>query len=472
MLSQVTYRKVTAWCNGTPHHGFDTNSPVPAINSDTRTLKPGEVFLALKGNSFDGNAFVEEATKRGAAAVIAQGKPKGNVPYLEVSDSLQSLIAIAREMRALFHGPVVGITGSAGKSSSKEMVATLLGPNTVASPASFNNLLGVSKTICLLQDDTQNLVLEMGMNAFGEIAELCRSFGPEIGAITNIGDAHMGKLGGREGIYRAKKELFDFLASSQRARGVALNTDDPLVLKAFDEAFTGQTISTITYSTHAQSQADVTVLKSQFDPKTAFLTVEVRVEGQPLSCTIPIFGTHHVQNFAASVALARLNHVTLNDIQSRAKNLRPASHRGEVIALPEGRTLIDESYNSNPTALLSSLESLMRVDSGRRLVIVIGEMRELGDFTNEEHVRVGKKLAEWLIRRGRPVVVLGVGPATEKLVAHLTSPLVATRCKMDVERATPTLLGLLQPQDVVFLKGSRGVKLDRLIPHLASGEIP
>lgn len=470
MFSSVTFRTLTNWCGGIPHQDFESDKPVPDLNSDSRTLRPGEIFLALKGESYDGRAFIESAIAGGAAAIISEGTPIGKAPFLEVSDSLKALIAIGKGQRSLFHGSVVGVTGSAGKSSTKEMIATLLGGETVASPASFNNLIGVSKTTCLIKDTTKNLVLEMGMNATGEIAELCHTFSPEIGVITNIGDAHMGMLGGREGVYRAKKELFDFLAASPSCRGVALNSDDPFITKAYQECFSKRSIPTLSYSIAGKdSQAAVVILSSTFDPQTAFLNLDVQVEKTVFGCAIPIFGMHHVQNLAAAISTARLCGVTLSDIQARVTKIKPASHRGEIIAISKGRTLIDDCYNSNPTALLSSLESLMKIDGQKRLVIILGEMRELGEFTTAEHARVGGHLREWLEKRPKPSAVIGVGEATQHILLPLNGAKFVTTHHVDSVHSVPELLeSLSQPGDIVFLKGSRGVKLDALIPFLAS----
>ena len=251
MLSHITVQKLADWTKAQVFGQENLNSPVTSITSDTRTLGPGEVFIALKGENFDGHHFLQEAIKKGALAIISQVAPdpavSSRIPFLKVKDSLQAYVDIGRALRKSFHGKVIAITGSAGKSSTKDMTGVLLGPNTLISPKSFNNLLGVSKTLCLLNDQTENLVLEMGMNGLGEIKQMCEQFEPQGGAITNIGDAHIGKLNGKEGIYRAKKELFDWLGKSHAPIGIVMNLDDPWVVRASQDASLTQ-LKKITYS--------------------------------------------------------------------------------------------------------------------------------------------------------------------------------------------------------------------------------
>ncbi len=473
MFRSTTQNRVASWCQGISFNDFASDKPVIGISTDTRSLRAGEIFLALRGENFDGHQFIVEAVKKGAVAVISERSPEGPIPLLRVTNSQAALISIGRGQRGLFDGGVIAVTGSAGKSSTKEMIAALLGPNTVASPASFNNLIGVSKTLCLLDNDTRHLILEMGMNALGEIAELCKSFSPQFGVITNIGDAHLGKLGGREGVYRAKKELFDYLASIS-CRGVALNSDDSLVLRAFGECFVNKKVENVSYSARAEdTNSAVRVRNYQIDPETAYLSVQIEVNHKSIHASLPIFGMHHVQNLAAAIAVATLYGKSVEEIKSRTGDIKPGSHRGEVHRLAHDRTLIDESYNSNPSALLSSLESLMRLSQKRRILMVIGEMRELGDFSDAEHLRVGLKLGEWLNARPGEFVVIGVGQGTNALLQPLQGATRIQSCVVpSVEEAIELTEKKMQPGDIVFVKGSRGVGLDKLIRHLVLPKKP
>lgn len=464
MYSWVTLEQLRDWCQGQVL-GNGTNHPVKTLCTDSRTIKRGDVFLALKGESFDGHEFLAEAESRGAMALISEKKVNAKIPVLLVKDTLKALIQIGSGLRNEFQGKVIGVTGSAGKSSTKEMLAVLMGPHTVASPASFNNLMGVSRTLCLVNDDTRHLVLEMGMNDFGEIATLCETFRPQAGIITNIGDAHIGKLGGKDGIYRAKKEMFEYLSlkHAEAPLGVALNLDDALVEKAYQESFKS-VIPTVTYSLLGKP-ADVHVRQVEMDPNTAFLKLQVQVRKEAFEVTLPLFGLHHAQNLAAATAGALLLGESLTDIRSRYAHLQAASHRGEMHLLKAGALLIDESYNSNPSALLSSLTSLFAVSPKRRRILILGDMFELGDFSESLHTEVGKSLCSLLQKNGTPAWVLGVG----KWVRHLIQPLkaglsgVEASCVETAEEVWPLLKSRIQPQDLLFVKGSRGVKLDKVV---------
>lgn len=465
MYSWVRLGHLKDWCNG-KECGQWADLPVKALSTDSRSVKPGEVFLALKGENFDGHDYVEAAVKQGASAVIAERDFSVKVPVLVVKDCLTALIDIGRALRAEFTGAVIGITGSAGKSSTKEMLATLLGPNTVASPASFNNLMGVSRTLCLVQDSTRLLVLEMGMNALGEIAELCETFRPIAGLITNIGDAHMGKLGGREGIYQAKKELFDFLARPHSdAICVALNLDDNMVVKAYHEAFRAP-VPTVTYS--CEKEADVRLLSRRIDPESGLLEIALQVREEKATFQLPIFGLHQGQNIVAAVAGGLVLGGHFSDFRERIGDIRSASHRGEVKRLKQGQILIDESYNSNPTALKSSLDSVAELSPKLRRVLILGEMFELGEFSEKLHREVGEHLAGLLKNRPAPFVVLGVGKGTQPLLDAVRAGHPSATLENFSTHAEA--LGWVQSHtragDVLFVKGSRGVQLDRLVAKL------
>jgi len=466
MYSWVRLSHLKDWCNGR-ELGQWADFSVKALSTDSRSVKTGEVFLALKGDTFDGHDYVEAAVKQGASAVIAERDYPVNVPVLVVKNSLNALIDIGRALRHEFSGAVVAITGSAGKSSTKEMLATLLGPNTVASPASFNNLMGVSRTLCLVQDSTRLLVLEMGMNNLGEIAELCETFRPIAGLITNIGDAHIGKLGGREGVYQAKKELFDFLARPHSdAICVALNMDDPSVVKAYHEAFRAP-VPTVTYSCEGL-ETDVRLVSRRLDPLTGSLEIKLDVRGEAATFQLPIFGLHQGQNIVAAVAGALVLGGHFSDFKDRINDIRAASHRGEVKRLKDNQILIDESYNCNPTALKSSLTSLAELSPNLRRVLILGEMFELGEFSETLHREVGEHLAQIQKDRPSPFVVLGVGKGTEPLLAAVKAahPSAVLQNVPTHAEALAWTESHRKAGDVLFVKGSRGVALDKLVAKL------
>jgi UDP-N-acetylmuramoyl-tripeptide--D-alanyl-D-alanine ligase len=468
LFSWVKLDDLAKWTGGKWSDTHALNHPVRAISTDSRSIQSGQVFAAIKGPTFDGHDYVEAVAKQGALAAIVEHKTGSQLPQLVVKDTSRALVAIGEALRDAFTGPVIAITGSAGKSSTKEMVADLLGDNTVRSPKSFNNLWGVPRTLFLLEDTTQNLVLEMGMNALGEIEEMCRHFKPTRGLITNIGDAHMGKMGGKDKIYQAKKELFDFLAKGSGAE-VALNADDEWVRKAYDVAFAHKKSTVVTYS-GLGAPADVRVLERQMDPVTGELTLKLDIRGTQATIPFSLFGLHQAHNIAAASAAALLFGLTPKQILERLPDLKSTTMRGELIPLPDNKTLIDESYNSNPSALAASLASVAQLDPSRRRVLVLGEMRELGEFSADLHAQVGRKLVELYKERKFPFLLVGVGNGFLPFLAAVEQELPGIPCVAvpDTAHAVERLKSLTLAGDIVLVKGSRGIALEDVVTWLKS----
>lgn len=467
MFSWVRLSHLRQWSRGDWVRPPVSDLAVRAISTDSRTLKSGDVFLALKGDSFDGHDFIEDAISRGASALICETSPVTELPVIRVKSSLDSLVNIGREHRCYFKGRVMAITGSAGKSSTKEMTKVLLGEGAVASPASFNNLIGVSKTALLIEDNTRYLVLEMGMNAPGEIRQLCECFSPDAGLITNIGDAHVGRLGGKEGVYRAKKELFDYLSlRGKQCQGVAVNADDPLVLKALGESFEAPP-PIVTYGWQTGKHKVSGKLRTM-DPHCGFLRLRVSFDGDEIEFSLPIFGMHHSENILAAMAAALLLGVEGRQVPSRLGLIKPATHRGEIILLSGNRILIDESYNSNPSALRSSIDSVYQLDPARRRLLVLGEMRELESFSQTLHREAAQHVISVQKKVGFPLVVVAVGGAMSVFVEEFARemPRVVCRFARDVKEATPIAQELGNPGDIILIKGSRGNRLDQTVTDL------
>lgn len=471
MLSGIHLQQVADWLNITPVGLGDLKTPLEEVSTDSRALKPNCLFVALRGERFDGHDYMDQAIQKGASAILCESLPPGanqkNCIFFQVPSSLLAFAQIAKQVRNRFKGKVIAITGSAGKSSTKDMAGVLLGPQTLVSPKSFNNLLGVSKTICLLTDRTQNLVLEMGMNAKNEIAQMCEMFHPEGGAITNIGDAHIGKLGGKEGIYQAKKELFDHLGKMGGALGVALNADDPWVMRAAKEAL-GTQVKRITFSS-LDPQADVFLSNKEVCSNTGKLSFELHISGKKMKVSLPHFGVHQAMNAAAAVAIVKLMEISDSQIEERLPLLIPSESRGVIKELPQGVTVIDESYNSNPSALSSTLESVFLMSPHRRKILVIGEMLELDDFSESLHREVGERLLKMAESLSQNVMVVGVGLLTQPLLEAIPVTSKMTKSYFDsVEALNHVWEEIIQPNDLVLLKGSRGVGLEKALPILES----
>jgi UDP-N-acetylmuramoyl-tripeptide--D-alanyl-D-alanine ligase len=343
------------------------------------------------------------------------------------------------------------------------MVGTLLGERVVVSPASFNNLIGLAKTACLINEKTETVVFEMGMNAPGEIRELCETFRPLGGCITNIGDAHIGKLGGKEGVVRAKKEMFDYFVAHTCPYGIALNVDDVWVMRAFRDSF--QETSSLTFG--QANGAAVRLATVIVDPKTGYLQVSVAYGKEEFCVVLPIYGRHQAHNLCAAIAIALCLKRTPDEIRVRLPNIRPAKHRGEIRTTKAGGILIDESYNYNPTALQTSLESLAVFPSSLPRLLILGAMGELEPFTQDLHRQVGEVLLKIANQEKWNVEIVGVGAA----MTFLLEPLKAAgfRCRLfdTVQPAVDWLKGHLNSQQILFVKGSRAVQLDRLVDAIS-----
>ncbi len=465
MFSDTTIHDLVRWTGGELFFCPNDRKTVTSLSTDSRSLKAGEVFVALRGENYDGHKFLTQAAEKGALLLLSEEKIQNSLPQLIVHNSLIALSDIAKNLRSHFTGPVVSITGSAGKSSTKDMLATLLGEKTLKSPASFNNLLGVSKTLCLIQDSTEQIVLEMGMSGLGEIKEMCEIFEPTLGCITNIGEAHLGKLGTQEGIYTAKKELFDWLAKNPKSEGIALNLDDALVCKAF-KTITDKKIKTVAYSALGNPEAQVKLSHQELDPSSAFLKLTIEIEKEILNVSVPIFGLHHSNNLLAAVSLALLRGVSVKEIKKRLPELKPALHRGEIHKLKDGKVLIDESYNSNPIALASSLETLKQVDWAHRMVIVIGQMNELGDFSKEKHTEAGTLLVKLFGKKN--IHLITVGKECDVLIESICDkvPGWTLNSFADVKELAAQFAAFIQTNDLIYLKGSNGIRLFDLIPFV------
>lgn len=477
MLKKIDLRKIVDWLKTEPIGQGSLSHVINDISTDSRTIKPQSLFVAIPGEHFDGHDYIESVIQKGAIAVLCEKLPeiaeKKPCIFLKVSNSILAFAEIAKQIRGLFTGRLIAITGSAGKSSTKDMTGQLLGQNTLVSPKSFNNLLGVSKTICLLNEKTEKIVLEMGMNAKGEIAKMCEIFNPQGGAITNIGDAHIGKLGGQEGIYEAKKELFEYLGSQGAPCGVALNQDDPLVMKAAAAAL-GPKIRKIKYSS-IDPQADIFVSERKVCAKTGKLSFQLNISGQlnhsgrKMTVSLPHFGIHQAMNVAAAVALAKLIGVSDQEIEERLSLLEPSESRGVIKELSQGVTLIDESYNSNPSALLSALDSVLLMAPERRKILVLGEMRELEEFSDSLHKEVGERLSKNALHSIQNLVIIAVGALTQPLWRAIEESSQVTKAYFaSVNELNQNWHRFIQPGDLILLKGSRGVGLEKAIPVLES----
>ncbi|MGC4045394.1 MAG: UDP-N-acetylmuramoyl-tripeptide--D-alanyl-D-alanine ligase [Armatimonas sp.] len=460
MLEPLTFAEVAAVTGG-KLEGIDESLTFNSVSTDTRTLEPGALFVALKGENFDGHSYVPQALAKGALAVVVS-TPIENTPCIEVGDTLAALQAIARLSRENFTGPVVGVTGSVGKTTTKDMLALALSPlgPVHKTPANLNNEIGLPLTILTAPPDTKALVLEMGMRGLGQIAELAMVSKPTVGVITGIGVTHMELLGSKANIANAKGELFEALNES----GVAIYpaTDEfAAELKAKSKA------PSLTVALDAE--ADIRATNLKFTAGTWDAEVTGPWEGTT-SLHVPSPGRFNVQN--ALLAIAAATHVGV-DPQAAAKAIEgysPGAMRLETLVATSGATVLSDCYNAAPDSMSGALETLMQTQptaSGGKRIAVLGEMRELGEYADEGHALVGRAIAklkpEMLVlvgaekMRKMSAAAIAGGFSTDHIHYFDSSGQAATGIKF-----------IVQNGDVVLVKGSRGVAMESIVEALVS----
>ncbi|MEU2561364.1 UDP-N-acetylmuramoyl-tripeptide--D-alanyl-D-alanine ligase [Streptomyces longispororuber] len=419
----------------------------PAV-LDSRQAEPGGLFVAFAGEHVDGHDYAVQAGRVGAVAVL--GSRPTALPTVVVEDAEAALQALAAHVVARLRDglTVVGVTGSRGKTSTKDLLAAVLSSTapTIATTGSLNNELGVPLTMLRSDAATRFLVLEMGVRRIGDITRLTSLVAPDIGVVLNVGQAHLSHLGSREAIARAKGELVQGLAPGGTA---VLSADDPRV--AAMRALTDRAVLTFGRAEHA----DVRVLDVVLD-RSARPAFTLRAAAARAPVTLPLVGAHQALNASAAAAAGLAAGVPLDAAAAALPSVSLSKWRLEPRDLAGGATLLDDSYNADPDSTRAALDALAAVE-GRRRVAVLGEMLELGDGSEAQHRAIG----EYAALRADVVVAVGARPladgAGERAVA------VA-----DNAAAVEWLRGRLTAGDVVLVKASRGARLDEVATALTS----
>jgi len=432
------------------------------VVTDSREAGPGGLFVARSGEHADGHDFVAGAVGRGAVAALVT-RPVEGVPCVVVADTQDAFAALAREdvprLPPMAH---VGITGSSGKTSTKDLLGTVLataGP-TVAPVGSYNSEVGVPLTVCRVTAETRFLVVEMGARGIGHVEYLARMAPPRVGVVLNVGTAHVGEFGSREAIATAKSEL---VAALPREGLAVLNADDPAV-----RAMASVTIARVVLVGEADD-ADVRATDVALDSGgRASFTVHAPQGSRAVH--LGLVGRHHVGNALAVVAVATELGLPFESVCAALESARPVSRwRMEVVERADGVTLVNDAYNANPDSMRAALTALERMGEGRRTWAVLGTMLELGDESDDLHAEVGAEV----VARGVDELVV-VGPAAAALAAGArdagtASGLTGTRVREvpDADRAEALLDAELAPGDVVLFKSSRDAGLRLLGDRLA-----
>ena len=414
---------------------------------DSRTIAPGDLFFALRGPNHDGHAYVEEVLRKGAIAAIAN-EPKSG-PVLVVPETLAALQCVASWARDQWGGEVVGVTGSAGKTSTKDVIAAMLASAiaTGKTIGNLNNHVGVPLSILRLAREARVAVLEMGMNHGGEIRALCAIARPRIGVVTNVGRAHVENFDSIAGVAAAKRELIDSLP----ADGIAvLNADDPLVIR-FRETYPGKTI-TFGFGPGADFCAERVEIGSE----------RLRFRCRGVDFESSLLGRHNVSNILAGLAVASIFGIEPARLTGVVKQLAASPMRGERI-LHDGILILNDCYNSNPDAARVMIDVLRETPAQRRIA-VLGEMLELGRWSESLHRDVGRYAAGSGID-----VLVGIRGAANFLVDAAREAGQAVDAAFffpDASAAGDYLREIARPGDVILMKGSRGTHVERALEKL------
>ena len=434
------------------------------VSIDTRTLKPGDLYVGIRGERFDGAEFAAAAIEAGAAGVVvprgwiaAVAKPRAtSAVVIEVDDTTEALQALAHGIRREAGTKVVAITGSAGKTTTKEVTSEFLEARyrVVRNRGNFNNHIGLPLSLIELRQRPEIAVVELGMNHAGEISTLVRVAEPDVRVWTNVGEAHLGFFASLDAIADAKAEIFEGAAASTL---LVANADDPRIAARIG-AFRGRVV-TFGIDRDADVRASRVV-----DRGIEGTSARVTARTGAVEMTTALIGRANLANILAATAVAEEFGVPLADVASRAAQLRPASHRGEIVRLASGVTVVDDSYNANPTATRRALDVLASGQGSRRIA-VIGEMLELGERSAELHEGVGRAAA-----KARVDVLLAVGGAPAKALADAAvaagMPAASVRYFATSDEAADAAVALVKTGDLVLVKGSRGVKTDRVVERL------
>lgn len=451
-MPTLTFRDLAKMIGGEVIQGADL--PTTSVVIDSREVKPDSVFFAITGERLDGHQFLPQALATARGAVVSK-VPESVAPdkgIVRVDDTTVALQRLSTAIRERYPFTLIGITGSAGKTTTKEMIATLIATErrTWKSWGNFNNLIGAPLCLDNTPDDTEVVVSEMGMNHKGEIAQIAGWTRPNIGVYTTIRPVHLEFFGTLEKIAEAKRELLENLAPGG---SIVINADDPQVVRisnGFEGRIVTYGIETATAHYRAIDIRERGLLGATFT---------LVAEGATRACELSLPGRHNLENLIAAIATARLIGISWEGIERGVRNLKPAYHRGVVIPW-RGATIYDDTYNSNPYALGRALELLQQADATRRIA-VIGDMLELGPDELTFHRDAGKAIPQDVD------IVVGVGRRARALIEGASEAGIRALYHFDTaEEAGAFLKQEIREGDLVLIKGSRGVGLDRAIALL------
>ena len=443
-MEKISLKKIAEWCGvQTKLDGF-----VEKISTDSRDVDATTLFIALKGERFDANDFVEDVLLNGAKAVVCSRYNGNDERVILVEDTGKALLDIGAGYRQGFNIPFVALTGSVGKTTTKGMIYAVLSEkfNTLRTAGNLNNEIGVPKTLFCLEKSHQAAVIEMGMNHFGEISRLSKAVCPDVGVITNVGTAHIENLGSRNGILKAKSEILDGM---KKGSPLVINGDSDILNKVSADGY-----NVIRFGLDG---GDVTA--ENIDPSPLGSGFTVKYKDQSAYAFVPTQGIHNVYNGLCAIAVGLLLGMTLEECVKGLRNFVPEGMRQKITSV-KGMTFIEDCYNANLDSMCAALETLKSLKI-KRTVAVLGDMLELGDFSKEAHQKVGEKAYETECN-----MVVTFGEAAENIANSFIEKGGMAKAFSDKAQLTAYLHENLKDGDTVLFKGSRGMKMEEIFTSL------
>lgn len=443
----MNLHEVATACQGQILQG-EPNIHITQISNDTRTLQKGALYVPLVGEAFDGHRFIAQAFERGAAACLTMDQAQvANGPLIYVADTLKALQDLAHYQAKQAKVPVVAVTGSVGKTSTRDLIGAVVASQykTLKTEGNFNNHIGLPLTILRYQDE-EAMVLEMGMNHFGEIARLSQIANPDIAVITNVGTAHIGNLGSRENILKAKLEI----VSGMKANGTLIINADNDLLGEFSQNAKTFPYHIKTFGIH--NEADVKAENVILEENQSHFTYH------GYSFTVPVAGEHFVSNALSAIAVGECLHIPYEKMQAAIASFELTKKRMDILTLKDQIRIIDGSYNANLDSMLSSLAVLGKYEN--RKIAVLADMLELGEYAKELHFQTGQAC-----EKNHIDVLVCIGKESKEIINGAKN-VPEKHWFQTNQEAIAYLQKKLQAKDVVLVKGSNSMHLKEIVENL------
>lgn len=457
---EIKVKDIINVCNGKLLSG-DENTVIENFSKDTRTIQPNDIYVGIKGENFDGNTLYEQALEKGAKACLLQGieisdetiKKYKDKAIIIVEDTIKALQEIASYKRDLYDIPVIAITGSVGKTSTKDIIASVVGEqyNVLKTQGNLNNHIGLPLTILGLKNH-EALVVEMGMSNLGEISVLSKIAKPNIAVITNVGTAHIGNLGSRENILKAKLEILDGLKKD----GILIINNDNDLLHSWNEKNTSD-LKVVTYGIENKSIYNACDIES-YENSSVF-SIEINSKYAE-KINVPVGGKHFVYNALSAVAVGEQLNIPFNKIKDGIEKFELTKSRMELIKLKNDATLINDCYNANYDSMKAAIEYLSKTTAKRKIAI-LGDMLELGEYSDELHRKVGEEVA-----KNKIDILVTVGEMGKVISDSAVNDETKTYHCENNEEAIKMMQEIIKSGDIILVKASNGMKFKTIVEGL------